>query len=62
MIEVTAKDLAQEHKKLSNPANYDNQTIVVANNIKEIFHRKPYGGIYSTSKRKEETKREETKE
>ena len=61
MIDVTAKDLMQAHKKLSRTSNYDNQTIIVSNNIKEIFHRKPYGGIYS-DKRKEESKREETKE
>ena len=61
MIDVTAKDLMQAHKKLSQTSNYDNQTIIVSNNIKEIFHRKPYGGIYS-DKRKEEYKREETKE
>ena len=61
MIDVTAKDLMQAHKKLSRTSDYDNQTIMVANNIKEIFHRKPYGGIYS-DKGKEETKREETKE
>lgn len=61
MIDVTAKDLMQAHKKMSQTKNYDNQTIIVSNNIKEIFHRKPYGGIYS-SKRKEEYKREETKE
>ena len=61
MIDVTAKDLMQAHKKMSQTSNYDNQTIMVSNNIKEIFHRKPYGGIYS-DKRKEESKREETKE
>ena len=61
MIDVTAKDLMQAHKKSSRTSDYDNQTIMVANNIKEIFHRKPYGGIYS-GKRKEESKREETKE
>ena len=61
MIEVTAKDLMQAHVKLSQTSNYDNQTIIVSNNIKEIFHRKPYGGIYS-DKGKEESKREETKE
>ena len=61
MIDVTAKDLMQAHMKLSRTTNCDNQTIMVANNIKEIFHRKPYGGIYS-AKRKEESKREETKE
>ena len=61
MIDVTAKDLMQAHKKLSRTSNYDNQTIIVSNNIKEIFRRKPYGGIYS-DKRKDESKREETKE
>ena len=61
MIDVTAKDLMQAHEKLSRTSNYDNQTIIVSNNIKEIFRRKPYGGIYS-DKRKEEYKREETKE
>ena len=61
MIDVTAKDLMQAHVKLSQTSNYDNQTIMVANNIKEIFHRKPYGGIYS-DKGKEESKCEETKE
>lgn len=61
MIDITAKDLMQAHKKLSKTKNYDNQTIMVANNIKEIFHRKPYCGIYS-DKGKEESKREETKE
>ena len=61
MIDVTAKDLMQAHKKMSQTSNYDNQTIIVPNNIKEIFHRKPYGGIYS-DKGKEESKREETKE
>ena len=60
MIDVTAKDLMQAHKKLSRTSNYDNQTIIVSNDIKEIFRRKPYGGIYS-DKRKE-TKHEETKE
>ena len=60
MIDVTAKDLMQAHKKLSQTSDYDNQTIIVSNNIKEIFHRKPYGGIYS-AKRKEESKCEETK-
>ena len=61
MIDVTAKDLMREHKKLSRTSNYDNQTIIVSNNIKEIFRRKPYGGIYS-DKGKAESKREETKE
>ena len=61
MIDVTAKDLMQAHKKMSQTSNYDNQTIIVSNNIKEIFHRKPYGGIYS-DKGNEESKREETKE
>ena len=61
MIDVTAKDLMQAHVKLSQTSNYDNQTIIVSNNIKEIFHRKPYGGIYS-DKRKEESRREEAKE
>ena len=61
MIDVTAKDLMQAHEKLSRTSNYYNQTIIVSNNIKEIFRRKPYGGIYS-DKRKEEYKREETKE
>ena len=61
MIDVTAKDLMQAHKKLSRTSDYDYQTIMVANNIKEIFYRKPYGGIYS-GKRKEERKCEETKE
>ena len=60
MIDVTAKDLMQADVKLSQTSNYDNQTIIVSNNIKEIFHRKPYGGIYSV-KRKEESKCEETK-
>ena len=49
------------HKKLSRTSNYDNQTIIVSNDIKEIFRRKPYGGKYS-DKRKEETKHEETEE
>ena len=62
MINVTAKDLMREHKKLSQTSNYDNQTIVVANNIKKIFHRKPYGGIYSTDTGKEEQKCEKAKE
>lgn len=62
MIDVTAKDLMREHKKLSQTENYDNQTIMVSNDIKEIFHRKPYGGIYSTGKGKEENKCEEAKE
>ena len=61
MIDVTAKDLMQAHKKMSQTSNYDNQTIIVSNNIKEIFHRKPYGGIYS-DKRKEESKCEKAKE
>ena len=61
MIDVTAKDLMRAHKKLSRTSNYDNQTIIVSNDIKEIFRRKPYGGIYS-DKRKEETKHEETEE
>ena len=61
MIDVTAKDLMQAHVKLSQTSNYDNQTIIVSNNIKEIFHRKPNGGIeYGNGK--EEYKREETKE